>query len=428
MFSKNSRLCAVLLSLSLFGWVPAFAGTDAIKPPGSGPECQGGFVEGDQASGAVMAKIVQKLAVPESRWAAWNYERQQGPFLATVDAGNVLRVFEPLTSPHAIYSAHWSSLGSGDQLERRAEWVEVSGRPAVQIGDERGYQRILFEPFGASLDPSTQSLGEDMASELHSFALGTGQWLTAFVPAEKKKDPTIDRIRIVPVGRTGGGLDLPVDGEVKWLSEHRSSHGVLLAVALKTELLVFRLDQANQLILKKTMALSDVRPSWVVDERGESLLVMGTAEGRLRVLFPESGEPGFETDLRFDDLKSVQVARDLDGVSVLALSASGADLVRIRDGEMVHSADVSNQIQQNELLTLISGPFTHGPMFASVRVIEGQRVLAFSDASPSGHVHASVAFDHAGESLRGVHELRRSDGRVQLAVRTDRRIYIVDLY
>lgn len=426
MFLKNSRLCAVLLSLSLFGSVPAFAA----------PECQGGFVEGGQTSDvanrSLVANIVQRLAVPESRWAAWNFERQEGPFLATVDAGNVLRVFEPLTSPHAIYSAHWSSLGSGDQLERRAEWVEVNGRPAVQIGDERGHQRILFEPFGRSPDPSTQSLGGEKASELHSFDLGTGQWLTAFVPiennAEKKKDPTIDRIRIVPVGRTVEGLDLPVDGEVRWLSEHRSRHGVLLAVALKTELLVFRLDQANQLILKKTMALSDVRPSWVVDERGESLLVMGTADGHLRVLFPESGEPGFEPDLRFDDLKSLQVARDLNGVSVLALSASGADLVRIRDGKMVHSSDVSNQIQQNELVALISGPFTYGPMFVSARQVEGQRVLAFSDASPGGHVHASVAFDHAGESLRGVHEMRRSDGHIQLAVRTDRRIYILDLY
>lgn len=368
------------------------------------------------------ARIVGRIEIQGSKWLSWKRDDSR-QLLALIDSNNVLRVFEPTKSLEPFFVSRWSSSDGQAKSFTHAEWVTATpGAPLIQVGDDRG-NLVTFEPM-THPEPSARFQGSHVRVEPHSVELSDGQWVTAMSMAN------LQRVRIVPVGRWNESYDLSTRGQIVSMATHKSPLGdALLSVATDTWLDVYKLGQNHELISSTRLNGAGVRPRWVTDESGESLLVTMDEESRLHVVFPESKRGELKTEALSKEPDKIHVLKQKDGILVLAEARKPrtARLFKIHDKQIETLHDLPQSVaDSNDGKTLVAGPSDEA-WLVSAKVVSGKKTISLKAASEADSAEVSVELDHASELVRRYDIVAIDSNRRQLAVQTNQKIYIIEI-
>lgn len=368
------------------------------------------------------ARIIGRIEVPSSKWFAWERDGSR-QLLASIDSSNVLRVFEPAKTLEPFYVSRWSTSDGQSKSFTHAEWVTATpGAPLIQAGDDRG-NLVTFEPM-THPEPSARFQGSPVRVEPHSIELSDGQWVTAMSMAN------LQRVRIVPVGRWNAVHDLSTRGRIVAMAAHKTLLGdALLSVSTDSWLDIYKLGETQELISSTRLKGASIRPRWVTDESGESLLVTMDEDSHVHVVFPESHRQELKTEALSKEPGTLHILKQKDGVWVLAEARKprSARLYKIQDKNIEVVRDLPQSIaDSNDRKSLVAGP-SDEPLLVSAKVVDGKKMIALTDANGTDGSEISVELDHASESVRRYEMLTLDANRRQLAVQTNQKIYIIEI-
>ncbi len=363
-------------------------------------------------------RLLNRLESVGTKWMSWQLDGHR-LLLAATDSANVLRVFEPFQVSEPIYSGRWVSEGQSKPFTRGGWVMAAPGAPMILTGDERG-NLLTLEPFRYP-DPAARFQGSHVRVEPNVVRSKSGEWLAAMGFAD------LSRVRIVPVGRWHAFQDISVHGRPLSMAWHSNPTGeLLLAVVSDTVLEVFRIGEQNTLIYSSPIAGSQIQPRWIVDEVGESVLVVMALDSSVHLFFPESQNPPIVSRSGAAvEPESLQRA----GSNVLL--AQNRDILRarifsVREKRIQFVRTLSPNVDPSDAYFALPGS-DHHIILVGTRIMDGKKSIVFFDPADLDSPIISFSLDSSAEIVRGYEELAVDTDRHSLAVRTDAKIYVFDV-